>query len=304
MLCFGELLWDLLADRTVLGGAPFNCAYRLHSLGDEVAFASRVGDDELGSRALTSVRQLGVPASLIQRDSFRPTGTVNVSFGDNREPAYDIVDNVAYDHIVATDDLLDSAALCECFCFGTLVQRSATSRATLARALAETFQALKVYDVNLREGCFSAETVAESLDMADVVKLNGDEVRLVQRLLELPTDRISVFCGLALARWRLDLVVVTLGANGVYAAASNGDSGYIPGYRVAVADPVGSGDAFTAGLAHSLLAGKSPLEACEFANALGALVATTHGGTAPVAPDAIEGLRGSSGPRVSDTSPI
>ena len=31
---FGELLWDILPSCTVLGGAPFNFAYRVNSLGD------------------------------------------------------------------------------------------------------------------------------------------------------------------------------------------------------------------------------------------------------------------------------
>ncbi len=290
ILAFGELLWDLLPDLVVLGGAPFNFAYRVHSLGNEVAFASRVGDDELGVKALAQMRERGMHDRLVQRDPRRPTGTVNVSLDEHGSPHYEIVRDVAYDCIEPSDALLDTAGTCDCVCFGTLIQRSPVSRTTIRAVLARATSALRVYDVNLRTACFAADTVADSLEFADIVKLNDDEVREVQRLLGLPDGSVSAFCELAIARWRLQQVVVTLGGRGVYTATAQGESGTIAGHAVDVADTVGAGDAFTAGFVHSLLAGAPPLEACAFGNALGALVAATHGGTTPVALDAVRRL--------------
>ena len=48
----GEVLWDLLPERTCLGGAPANFAYITTLLGDEGIVASRVGQDSRGLEAL------------------------------------------------------------------------------------------------------------------------------------------------------------------------------------------------------------------------------------------------------------
>jgi fructokinase len=52
-----------------------------------------------------------------------------------------------------------------------------------------------------------------------------------------------------------------------------------PGYRITVADTVGAGDAFAAALLHGIQSGCPPQEVADFANRLGALVASRPGGT-------------------------
>ena len=41
---FGELLWDLLPNGRVLGGAPANFIYRINSFGDYGTLLSKVGE--------------------------------------------------------------------------------------------------------------------------------------------------------------------------------------------------------------------------------------------------------------------
>ncbi|RMF27059.1 MAG: carbohydrate kinase, partial [Bacteroidetes bacterium] len=48
VVCFGEILWDLLPSGKVAGGAPFNVAVHLRQLGVDSALVSRVGRDALG----------------------------------------------------------------------------------------------------------------------------------------------------------------------------------------------------------------------------------------------------------------
>ena len=84
VLSFGELLWDLLPSGPVLGGAPFNLAFRLSSLGHPAGMASRVGVDSLGEKALARVDALGLETGLIQRDKTHPTGTAPVSLRAGR----------------------------------------------------------------------------------------------------------------------------------------------------------------------------------------------------------------------------
>jgi fructokinase len=53
-------------------------------------------------------------------------------------------------------------------------------------------------------------------------------------------------------------------------------------------DTVGSGDAFTAALVIKYTAGRPLAEAADFANLVGAYVATQRGATPPITPDALQ----------------
>ena len=64
IVCFGEVLWDLFPEGKKVGGAPFNVASSLKSLGAEVRFISRVGNDALGEELLAAVHAQGIILSL------------------------------------------------------------------------------------------------------------------------------------------------------------------------------------------------------------------------------------------------
>jgi fructokinase len=74
----------------------------------------------------------------------------------------------------------------------------------------------------------------------------------------------------------LKLVCITRGGNGSL-LVQGGDTSEHPGFRVRVADTVGSGDAFTAGLLHEYLHGASLGLMNEVANLVGAWVASEVG---------------------------
>jgi fructokinase len=282
IFAFGELLWDLLPSCTVLGGAPFNFAYRVNSLGDTGLMISRLGRDRLGRKAFEQVGQLGLDTTYIQWDKDLPTGTVQVSFDEDNNPDFVIVPKVAYDRIEPTDTLVNAVSTADCLCFGTLSQRSQKSRKTIEQLLERAQKCLKFLDINLRKDCYNPETVRFSLQKADVLKLNEDEVHQLGRMLGVSHNNIPLFCEEMLEKWSLECCVVTLGYKGAFAMSKEGEKIYVPGYKVEVADSIGSGDAFSAGFVHKLLRGKSTGEAARFGNVLGALVATTEGATAPV----------------------
>jgi fructokinase len=290
IVAFGELLWDILPSCTVLGGAPFNFAYRVNSLGDTGLIVSRLGRDELGRKAFEQVVQLGLDTTYIQWDKKLPTGTVQVSFDEDNKPDYLIVPQVAYDHIELTDALVDAASTADCLCFGTLSQRSKESSKTIENILDRADIRLKLLDINLRKDCYSLETVIFSLQKADVLKLNEDEAHELGRMLKVSNRNIPEFCEEMLTKWSLEHCVVTLGEKGAFAMSAGGERVYVPGYIVKLADSIGSGDAFSAGFVHKLLRGTSISEAGRFGNVLGALVATKEGATCPVTLDEINGF--------------
>lgn len=284
---FGELLWDILPSCTVLGGAPFNFVYRVNSLGDTGLMISRLGRDQLGQKAFEQVGRLGMDTKYIQWDEDMPTGTVQVSFDEDNNPDFVIIPNVAYDRIEATDTLVNAVSTADCLCFGTLSQRSEKSRKTIEQLLESAEKCLKFLDINLRKDCYNPENVRFSLQKADVLKLNEDEIHQLGWMLDVYHDDIPKFCEEMLNKWSLECCVVTLGDKGAFAMSARSEIIYVPGYKVEVADSIGSGDAFSAGFVHKLLRGKSTGEAARFGNVLGALVATTAGATASVMPDDI-----------------
>ncbi|MCK4316248.1 MAG: carbohydrate kinase, partial [Anaerolineae bacterium] len=83
-----------------------------------------------------------------------------------------------------------------------------------------------------------------------------------------------------------ELVCVTLGARGCILRTFE-ERVAAPGYPCRVVDTVGSGDAFTAALVIKYLAGWPLAEVADFANLVGAYVATQHGATPPITPDAL-----------------
>jgi fructokinase len=283
VVSFGEVLWDLLPSGPVLGGAPFNFAYRLTSLGDRGLMASRLGRDERGRAAFSLMGELGMDRSLIQWDDGRPTGTVLVTLDAAGSPDYHIVPDVAYDFMDPAPELMSASASADCICFGTLAQRRAESRAALRGALAGFRGRCVLLDLNLRRDCWTPQSVRSSVEAAGVLKLNDAELNVLAGIYELGDRGIPGQARRLLERTRLTTVVVTLGEGGAYALSGGGDSAYAPAFATTLVDTVGSGDAFTAGFIHGLLEGW-PLSRCVTnGNALGALVAGQRGATQPLA---------------------
>lgn len=300
IVAFGEILWDLLPEGRTLGGAPFNFAYRVNSLGDTAYPVSRLGRDPLGREAWDLVTAFGIDPSCLQWDDSYPTGTVRVSFDADNNPDFVIVPSVAYDFIESTPQLEHIVTSADCLCFGTLIQRSDVSRNSLHRLLQNAASSRKLLDVNLRKDCFTPETVRQSIEAADIVKLNEKEAVAVGEMLGLPVLALSQLALEMARRCRLEAVVVTLGEKGVLAASPQGEQPvYVPGFRVPVVDSLGSGDSFSAGFVHRLLHGATLGEACVFGNLMGAVSATKRGATAPISRDEITELgRQSGGERI------
>ncbi len=273
----GEVLWDILPERTCLGGAPANFAYITTLMGDHGIVASRVGEDSRGLEALRRMEELGVDIDHVQTDRHRGTGTVNVELDDKGMPRFEIAEPVAWDSLDWTLDWERLAENADAVCFGSLAQRSEESRKTIRQFLRATSpRTVKVFDVNLRQSYYSQEVLADSMRLADIVKLNDDELPKIMSLAKfLHKDELSS-ARLLLSAYDLTLVCVTRGDRGSL-LVRDGDSSEHRGFRVKVADTVGSGDAFAAGLLHEYLHGASLDLMNEVANLVGAWVASEVG---------------------------
>ena len=273
ILCVGEVLWDALPEGLFLGGAPFNVACHLRGAGLPASMVSRIGDDRLGEEVLRRATRYGVGVDLIQVDPTLPTGFVRVAIDEGGNPAYEILAPAAWDAIEPSEPLLRRAREARAIVFGSLAQRDARSRATIAR-LWES-DAMAVFDVNLRPPFDDRDVVDRSLRRADVVKLSELELASVAEWFALRGTARAQVAALA-ETFSCDVVCLTRGSEGA-ALWHDGRWTEHPGFKVEVRDTVGAGDAFLAVLLAGLFAGGSDASLLQHANLIGAYVATQYG---------------------------
>jgi fructokinase len=278
-ISLGEVLWDVVGEAEHLGGAPLNFAAHAAKLGHDPYLVSAVGTDERGNRALSRIRALGLSTEYIHSLPNYPTGYVGVTLHDGGQPCFTIHRPAAYDFTELAPDQLKQLALTTpaWVYLGTLAQTSSIVRSTTSRLIGAVPSAKVFYDVNLRKGCYNREVVSGLLSSATVTKLNDMEIATLENLLgEMHHKSIEDFCRKWASRFGWEAVCVTRGDKGC-ALLLGPDYVEFPAYSIRVGDTIGAGDAFAAGLVHALSAGWDAKRAAEFANRLGALVASRAG---------------------------
>jgi fructokinase len=255
LIGIGEILWDILPGGKQLGGAPANFAYHANALGGRGVVMSRVGDDAMGREILERLDGLGVDRTMVPADDEHPTGTVEVRLDEHGVPDYVIRENVAWDHLATSAGMFELAHRADCVCFGSLGQRSVESRDAIQAFLRGTDEkCLRVFDINLRQHYYSTELIEQLMDLANVLKLNDQEMPIVSRVLGLADDEVMGVRTL-MERYGLQAVALTRGGAGSSIYSGTGGVVHQAGVEVKVADTVGAGDAFTAALALGMLGG-------------------------------------------------
>jgi fructokinase len=247
----GEVLWDLLPSGPQLGGAPANFAHHAAQLGAGVQIITRVGKDTYGRKILQRFQEMKLDSSAVQMDDQLPTGTVAV-FLNNGAPQFAINDNMAWDALSVSREALEAATRASAICFGTLAQRTKSAAAAVQELVAATpAMSLRVFDVNLRQNFYSNEILRQSFEIANVLKLNDDELPVISRAFQLKGDATQNIQELA-RRFDFQLVALTRAAMGslLYRAGKWSD---LPGRKMDIVDTIGAGDAFTAALVMGLL---------------------------------------------------
>ncbi len=271
----GEILFDVLPTGAQLGGAPANFAYHAGQHGLLSVAVSAIGNDDLGNEALRILDEKKLKHVLPTVNY--PTGTVQVTLDDEGVPTYDIKQGVAWDNIPFTDDIKEIAVNCGAVCWGSLAQRSETSRQAIYKFLDHTPEdCLKIFDINLRQNFYNKDIICESLKRCNILKINDEELVTIGRLFGYPGLDIENKCWLILGKYNLDMLVLTCGVNGSYVFAP-GSMSFQETPKVEVADTVGAGDSFTGTLCASILKGKSIAEAHKRAVEVSAYVCTQDG---------------------------
>jgi len=269
------MLWDIFPERKVPGGAPANFAYHASQFGFESYVVSAVGKDLLGEEILKIFAEKELRL-LVETVDF-PTGTVKVELNDKGIPKYEICENVAWDNIPFTEKAKELAQNCTAVCFGTLAQRNETSRKTIRNFLELVPKnALKIFDINLRQNFYSKKIIHESLTISNILKINDEEVIEVARLFDFEKKDEQEICLHLLKEYNLNIVIETKGSVGSYVFAKD-ETSYLDTPKVNAIDTVGAGDSFAGAFAGALLKGKSIREAHKLAVDVSSYICTRRG---------------------------
>jgi fructokinase len=260
IVCCGEALIDMLprigSDGAAVfqpfaGGSPFNTAIALGRLGAEAGFLGGLSDDFFGAILGKALGEAGVDTALAIR-SDRPTTLAFVTLVEGNA-RYAFYDENSAGRMIAAADLPDLPASVAALHFAgvSLVQEPCGSayEALIGRERGRRVISL---DPNVRPSLVKdaeayRKRVARLAAMADIVKLSEEDLEWLA-----PATPFETVAG----RW-LDagarLAILTRGAAGAL-AISRAASAAVPAVAVKVADTVGAGDTFTAGLLARLAA--------------------------------------------------
>ena len=275
IVCFGEVLWDLLPTGKVAGGAPMNVAFHANQLGVTSHMISRIGNDDLGKDLLNLLTQKGVDTSLVQIDEIYATGSVKVTLDEKGSPSYEIISPVAWDFIDVNPTIISAVHNADAFVYGSLAARNETTRNTLLKLLESV--KLKVFDVNLRSPFYNKSLIVQLLHKADIVKMNDEELVVIGEWLGINDTEANTAIKIK-THFNCQQLIVTRGAEGAWLLDEK-EMITAEGVSIEVQDTIGSGDSFLAAYISKMLQGES-LESClQFAAATGAYVATQKGGT-------------------------
>ena len=286
-VAYGEVLWDVFDKEKKIGGAPLNVALRMKTFGCEVAMISCVGNDEDGEAIINQVKSLGLETDTIVKSEDFPTGLVNVTLNERGSASYEIAYPSAWDKIELNDFAKKIVCDADVLIYGSLVCRDKISRASLEELLQT--QAYKVFDVNLRKPHYTYEMLEQLMHASNFIKFNDEELLEITATMKSPSISLEENMRFIAEKTKVTAMCVTRGKHGAL-LMWDGQIYENGGYPVEVSDTVGAGDSFLAALITSLLTGKEPQYAINFACAVGALVAQAPGANPEIPFSKIENL--------------
>lgn len=279
----GELLWDVLPTGKRAGGAPINFVYHATQMGAEGYAISAVGNDVSGTEITQELDKNHICHSLGVVE--RPTGSVMVEL-EAGIPTYTIIEGVAWDYIPLTEESVDLVKKADAVCFGTLALRSAGSKETILSLLAYAREeALRFFDINIRQSYYSKELIETLLERANVFKINEEELLLIRDMFDLSGSDEEV-CRWFIRKYGLRYLVLTAGSDfsSVYTADEVSTILTPRIKKEDMGDTVGAGDSFSGAFIYSILTGKPLREAHQTAVETAAFVCTCEGAW-PAYPD-------------------
>ena len=245
ILAFGEVLWDVYPSDKYIGGAVMNFSAHAARLGATVYFASSVGKDEEGTLALDLMNEWGINTESVAVSDRFETGKCLVTLDESSIPAYNLLQNVAYDHIPYPD------ISCDILSFGTLALREKENITILKSLLKKEYREIFV-DINIRPPFYTDETISLCLENATILKISDEELHFVCADADLKTAAKAIMQ----KHKNIKLLIITMGEKGSFVYDGQ-EFFFKDAVKTEVSSTVGAGDSFSAAFLVNFLNGKS-----------------------------------------------
>ncbi len=284
ILTFGEILYDIYDNTSVIGGAPFNYSLQLSRLiesNDKLRFITALGNDDYSKKAIDFINNENIDKSLMQILDNYETGKATVFLNENKVPDYIIHENAAWDNIEYNNDIENALKEnYDIFYFNILSQRNEKSYDTLKNIFKNINAKYKVCDVTFRKNYYTKEKIKESLEFVNILKINDDELAVIKELFYTSLENDNEILLKAINRdFNIDYIFLTLGALGA-SLFYNNEYIFNPSNKVNVIDTVGAGDSFSAALSYAILRGLDIKSILQFASSVSEEMVQLKGGTA------------------------
>ncbi len=258
VICCGESLIDMLPRESrageasyapYAGGAVFNTAIALARLGGRSEFLSGLSTDLFGEILTASLTQSGVDFSRSIR-SDRPTTLAFVTLV-NGQARYAFYDENTAGRMFDIADMPQQPDLQQAHFFGGISLVSEPCASSYEALLTQVAPSVAtMIDPNIRPGFINDEPayrarIERMMALSDVVKLSDEDLHWLRGSGDLETLAQELIAAGS------KLVCITEGAKGARGVWSKG-SCFVPATAVKVADTVGAGDTFNAGVLANL----------------------------------------------------
>lgn len=260
--------------RTSAGGVARNVAENLARLGHDTRLLSAVGDDPQGHGLLAATRQAGVDvsacwvvpgaASASYVAVHDRAGAVTVAVNDMQ-----ILEHITPERLAPHARQFQQAA--------AVVVDCNLPEPALAWLLANCGAAPVFVDA---VSAFKGPRALASLSRVHTLKVNRLEARALSGLPVGSQAEVEAAAGW-LHHQGVRNVVLSLGDQGLYFSAANGECGWQRALPATLVSTTGAGDALLAGLVHSHLAGAPLGRAARFASGCAALTLTVASANHP-----------------------
>ncbi|PLW78681.1 carbohydrate kinase family protein [Cohaesibacter celericrescens] len=256
ILCSGEALIDMipvesqtgsLAYQPCSGGAVFNTAIALGRLGVATEFLTGLSSDLFGEQIKASLAESGVATSLCKQSQL-PTTLAFVKL-DNGHATYHFYDENSAGRMLSIDDVGPVPASIDALFFGGIsLAVEPCARTYEAIAVRESNNHVIMMDPNVRPGFIQDASVYRArimnmLSHCDIVKVSDEDLAWLMPSIEGLGAQVD-----ELRKAGPSIILVTKGADGATAYLMDNREVSVASEKVEVADTVGAGDTFNAGI--------------------------------------------------------
>lgn len=258
----GEVVFDIMPESRKLGGAPADFLHYAVKYGAAGHLISAIGADDLGREVVAELHKFEINPVLAITPY--PTGRVIIFKNSNGSLTAHILENAAWDYIPFTEDAEKCIKNIDAVYFDTLALRKAYSKGTVLDLIASApKKAVKFFDVNLRQDYYDKQTILQLLEMADILKVNMDELKILKNILKL-SGSVEDMCGQIKELYKLKYLILndTAKESRVFGETMT----FVKNDGIRQSFAYGAGNAFAGAFMSSILKGKSQQEAHDIAN--------------------------------------